>query len=74
MRNKILKIHNLQTKVGNKEILKELNLEIGKGEVHAILGPNGAGKSTLANTLMGNPKHQIVDRKAVVCCIGMAYT
>ncbi|MBL4936365.1 Fe-S cluster assembly ATPase SufC [Clostridium sp. YIM B02515] len=61
MESKLLKIENLKTKIEDKEILKGLNLEIGKGEVHAIMGPNGAGKSTLANTLMGHPKYEIVD-------------
>lgn len=55
----ILKISNLQSSVEEKKILKGLNLEIKKGEVHAIMGPNGAGKSTLAHTLMGNPKYEI---------------
>ncbi|MBC2581645.1 Fe-S cluster assembly ATPase SufC [Clostridium sp. DJ247] len=59
MENILLKINNLKTKVEEKEILKGLNLEIKKGEVHAIMGPNGAGKSTLANTLMGHPKYVI---------------
>ncbi|ERI94300.1 FeS assembly ATPase SufC [Clostridiales bacterium oral taxon 876 str. F0540] len=61
MESKLLKIENLRTKIEDKEILKGLNLEIGKGEIHAIMGPNGAGKSTLANTLMGHPKYEITD-------------
>lgn len=65
MYDKLLKIDNLITEIEGKKILKGLNLEIGKGEVHAIMGPNGAGKSTLANTLMGHPKYQIVDGKIV---------
>lgn len=60
MENKLLKIENLKTQIEGKDILKGLNLEIGKGEIHAIMGPNGAGKSTLANTLMGHPKYEIV--------------
>jgi energy-coupling factor transporter ATP-binding protein EcfA2 len=64
MENKLLKIENLKTEIEGKSILKGLNLEIGKGEVHVIMGPNGAGKSTLANTLMGHPKYKIVDAVA----------
>ena len=41
------------------EIIKGLDLEIQKGEMHAIMGPNGSGKSTLANTLMGHPAYKI---------------
>lgn len=65
MKNKLLKINNLKTSVEGKEILKGLNLEIGKGEIHVIMGPNGAGKSTLANTLMGHPKYSIIDGEMV---------
>lgn len=63
MDEKLLKIENLKTEIESKEILKGLNLEIKKGEVHVIMGPNGAGKSTLANTLMGRPKYKITDGK-----------
>lgn len=65
MENRLLKITNLKTVVEDKEILKGLNLEINRGEVHVIMGPNGAGKSTLANTLMGNPKYCITDGEIV---------
>lgn len=65
MKNELLKINNLKTSVEGKEILKGLNLEIGKGEIHVIMGPNGAGKSTLANTLMGHPKYSIIDGEMV---------
>ncbi|WML34463.1 Fe-S cluster assembly ATPase SufC [Clostridium sp. OS1-26] len=65
MKNELLKINNLKTSVEGKEILKGLNLEIGKGEIHVIMGPNGAGKSTLANTLMGHPKYSIIDGEMI---------
>ena len=56
---KLLSIKDLHTKVNDKEILKGLNLEINKGEIHVIMGPNGAGKSTLANTILNNPEYKI---------------
>lgn len=49
----ILNIKNLSLKINDKKILKDLNMDIWKGHVHAIVGPNGAGKSTLASTIMG---------------------
>lgn len=54
-----LMIRNLHVAVEGKEILKGLNLDMNRGEVHAIMGPNGSGKSTLANTLMGHPAYQV---------------
>jgi Fe-S cluster assembly ATP-binding protein len=61
MADKLLEIKDLHTRVEQKEILKGLNLEINKGEIHVIMGPNGAGKSTLANTIMGHPKYSITN-------------
>lgn len=55
----LLEINNLKTKVGEKSILKGVNLLINTGEVHVIMGPNGAGKSTLAGTLIGNPVYEV---------------
>jgi Fe-S cluster assembly ATP-binding protein len=51
-----LVIKNLHVDVEGQAILKGLNFEMNRGEVHAIMGPNGSGKSTLANTLMGHPE------------------
>ena len=50
----IMTIENLQAKIGDKNILKGLNLELEPGKVHAIMGPNGAGKSTLSKALVGH--------------------
>ena len=55
----MLKIENLQVEIDGQEIIKGLDLEVGKGEIHAIMGPNGSGKSTLANVLMGHPRYEV---------------
>ena len=58
-----LEIKDLSVKIENKNILKGLNLNINKGEVHAIMGPNGCGKSTLANVLAGKEDYEILNGK-----------
>ncbi len=55
----MLKIENLQVEIDGQEIVKGLDLEVNKGEIHAIMGPNGSGKSTLANVLMGHPRYEV---------------
>ena len=55
----MIEIKNLKTSVDDKEILKGLNLSIGKGEVHAIMGPNGSGKSTLSYALAGKEVYNV---------------
>ncbi|HIQ47114.1 MAG TPA: Fe-S cluster assembly ATPase SufC [Sulfurovum sp.] len=50
----MMKIENIEAKIGEKKILKGLNLELEAGKVHAIMGPNGAGKSTLSKTIVGH--------------------
>ncbi|MGM9973083.1 MAG: Fe-S cluster assembly ATPase SufC [Clostridiaceae bacterium] len=57
----LLNIKNLHAAVEEKEILKGLDLEVNKGEIHVIMGPNGGGKSTLANVIMGHPKYEVTE-------------
>lgn len=55
-----LEIIDLHVGIDGKEILKGVNLEMNTGEIHAIMGPNGTGKSTLSETIMGNPKYEVL--------------
>ena len=57
----MLKIENLRVEIDGNEIVKGLDLEVGKGEIHAIMGPNGSGKSTFANVLLGHPRYEVTD-------------
>lgn len=56
-----LKISNLSVEIDNKTILKDFNLEIKSGEIHAIMGPNGTGKSTLSKVIMGDTSYKVTN-------------
>jgi Fe-S cluster assembly ATP-binding protein len=55
----VLEINDLHAGIGDREILKGINLRVNAGEVHAVMGPNGSGKSTLAQVLAGNPSYEV---------------
>src|SRR6202045_2711746 len=55
----MLKITDLSVRVAGKDILKGVNLEVRRGEIHAIMGPNGSGKSTLAQVLAGRADYEV---------------
>lgn len=55
----LLDVQNISVSVDEKQVLKNLSLQINPGETHVLMGPNGAGKSTLGNALMGNPVYTL---------------
>lgn len=57
----MLEVRNLHARIGEKEILKGIDLTIRDGEIHAIMGPNGSGKSTLSAVLVGNPVYEVTE-------------
>jgi Fe-S cluster assembly ATP-binding protein len=56
-----LEIRNLHVRTEDREILRGVDLNVSRDEVHALMGPNGSGKSTLANTIMGHPSYEVTE-------------
>lgn len=57
----LLEIKNLEVSINDNQILKNLNLTVNKGEIHAIMGPNGSGKSTFSKVLAGHPAYSVLN-------------
>lgn len=61
----LLEIKDLYASIGDKQVLKDVNLRIGPGETHALFGPNGTGKTTLLNIIAGIPRY-VVDSGSII--------
>lgn len=57
----MLQIRNLTINAGDKEIIKDFNLEVKTGEIHVLMGPNGAGKSTVCRSILHDPNYTQID-------------
>ena len=57
----LLEVKDLQVSINTNQILKNLNITVNSGEIHAIMGPNGSGKSTLSKVLAGHPAYKIIN-------------
>jgi Fe-S cluster assembly ATP-binding protein len=61
----MLKIEKLKVRVGDREVLHEIDLQINDGETHVLMGPNGSGKSTLLMTIMGFGNYEVIGGRIV---------
>ena len=61
LNSSLLEVKDLQVSINENQILKNLNLKIDKGEIHAIMGPNGSGKSTFSKVLAGHPAYSVLN-------------
>lgn len=64
-RESLLSIRGLSASVEDKPILREVDLDVARGEVHVLMGPNGAGKTTLGHIAMGDPAYEVTDGSIV---------